>query len=128
MPFVIFYNKDKHFMKIIDIKARYILDSRGWPTVEADVILDNGVLGRASVPSGASTGTEEAIELRDEDIKHYSGKGVLKAINNIHNNILPVIKGLEAWDQHLIDKKMIDADGTENKTNFGANAILAVSL
>lgn len=115
-------------MKIIDIKARYILDSRGWPTVESDVILENGVFGRASVPSGASTGSREAIELRDGDKDHYSGNGVLKAINNIHNKILPKIKGLEVRNQNLIDDVMIDIDGTKNKSNLGANAILSVSI
>lgn len=115
-------------MKIKDIIAREILDSRGNPTVEVDVILKNGVIGRATVPSGASTGTFEAIELRDGDKKRYLGKGVLKAIENIKKKIAPEVVGMEVEEQRRIDKLMIKLDGTENKSNFGANAILAVSL
>jgi enolase len=113
--------------KINKILAREILDSRGMPTVEVDVFLLSGAMGRASVPSGASTGKKEAIELRDNDNKRYNGKGVLKAIGNIHeisNNII----GMDALEQDLIDKVLIDLDGTFNKANIGANAILAVSM
>lgn len=113
--------------KIKEIKAREILDSRGNPTVEVDVILDNGVMGRAAVPSGASTGEREALELRDNDKKRFIGKGVLKAIDNIKNVIFPAIKGKPA-DFYKIDELLLKLDGTENKTNLGANAILAVSL
>jgi len=113
--------------KIKEIKAREILDSRGNPTVEVDVILDNGVIGRAAVPSGASTGEREALELRDNDKKRFIGKGVLKAIDNIKNVIFPAIKGKPA-DFYKIDELLLKLDGTENKTNLGANAILAVSL
>lgn len=113
--------------KIREIKAREILDSRGNPTVEADVLLDDGSFGRASVPSGASTGEYEAIELRDGDSERYGGKGVLKAVNNIKNEIANLLVGQES-NQREIDKLMIDADGTKNKSRFGANAILAVSL
>jgi len=114
--------------KISKIQAREILDSRGNPTVEVDVILDNGVLGRAAVPSGASTGTREAIELRDGDKKRYLGKGVLKAVENTNSQIAAAIKGMDAESQIDIDKKMIALDGTENKSNLGANAILGASL
>ncbi len=113
--------------KIIDVKAREILDSRGNPTVEADVKLVSGVVGRASVPSGASTGEREALELRDND-NRYMGKGVLKAVNNINNIIKSAIIGLDATNQKLIDKTMLDLDGTETKSKLGANAILAVSM
>lgn len=115
-------------MKIASIKARQILDSRGNPTVEADVILEDGTLGRASVPSGASTGTHEAIELRDNDSKKYSGKGVLKAVENINDQIAKLLIGFDSSDQKKIDRAMIDADGSENKSKLGANAILSVSL
>ncbi|MCM8783025.1 MAG: phosphopyruvate hydratase, partial [Candidatus Omnitrophica bacterium] len=110
-----------------DLKAREILDSRGNPTVEVDVILDNGIMARAAVPSGASTGEREALELRDDDKKRFSGKGVLKAVENITNVIFPQIKGKKA-DFLKIDELLIKLDGTENKSHLGANAILAVSL
>ncbi|MCH5167057.1 MAG: phosphopyruvate hydratase [Erysipelotrichales bacterium] len=114
-------------MKILDIKAREILDSRGNPTVEVDCILENGVLGRAAVPSGASTGEREALELRDGDDR-YNGKGVLLAVSNVNNIIKPVIIGMEVENQKEIDYKMIELDGTPNKSKLGANAILGVSL
>ena len=114
--------------KIKEIHAREILDSRGNPTVEVDVLLETGVLGRASVPSGASTGSREALELRDNDKKRFMGKGVLKAVDNVNNIIAPVIIGMESTNQHDIDYKMIDLDGTKNKEILGANAILGVSL
>ena len=110
------------------IHARQILDSRGNPTVEADVILESGHAGRAAVPSGASTGAGEALELRDGDKERYGGKGVLKAVWNINNKIADVLIGNDASDQRAIDQLMLDLDGTENKSNLGANAILAVSL
>ena len=113
---------------IIDIHAREILDSRGNPTVEADVILQSGAFGRAAVPSGASTGVHEAVELRDGDKKRYMGKGVEKAVNNVNDAIYDALAGLEAEDQIEIDNTMIKLDGTENKGKLGANAILAVSL
>ena len=113
---------------IVDISAREILDSRGNPTVEADVILDSGAMGRAAVPSGASTGAHEAVELRDGDKSRYGGKGVLKAIEHIEGEILDALAGMEATDQIEIDNVMIDLDGTPNKARLGANAILAVSL
>lgn len=115
-------------MKIKSIKARQILDSRGNPTVEADVTLENGIMGRASVPSGASTGTNEAVELRDGDNTKYLGKGVLKAVENAQNEISKALIGMEAENQEKLDQTMIDLDGTENKGRLGANAILAVSL
>ena len=114
--------------KIVKIIAREILDSRGNPTVEADVILSSGAFGRAAVPSGASTGTREALELRDKDESRYIGKGVLKAVDNINTKIAKVIIGLEAADQRSVDVAMLKLDGTENKDSLGANAILAVSL
>ena len=114
--------------KIINIKARQILDSRGNPTVEADVYTDSNIVGRASVPSGASTGKYEAVELRDKDKNRYFGKGVLKAVDNINNIISNKIKGVKINDQNLIDDMMISLDGTPNKSNLGANAMLAVSL
>ena len=113
---------------IIDIHAREILDSRGNPTVEADVVLQSGAFGRAAVPSGASTGVHEAVELRDGDKKRYMGKGVEKAVANVNDAIYDALAGLEAEDQISIDKTMIELDGTENKGKLGANAILAVSL
>lgn len=115
-------------MKISSIHARQILDSRGNPTVEADVILENGVIGRSAVPSGASTGTHEALELRDQDINVYNGKGVLKAVNNVNTGISQLIAGLDVFDQKTLDQKMIDLDGGKNKSRLGANAILSVSL
>ena len=114
--------------EIIDIYAREILDSRGNPTVEVDVILEDGTLGRAAVPSGASTGINEAVELRDGDKGRYLGKGVLNAVNNVNEIIAPELIGIEAGEQVLIDKTMISLDGTENKSKLGANAILGVSL
>jgi len=114
--------------EIIDIFAREILDSRGNPTVEAEVLLDSGVVGRAAVPSGASTGKREAIELRDGEKGRYLGKGVNKAVINVIDKIGPSIRGIDATEQALIDRIMIDLDGTENKANLGANAILSVSL
>ncbi len=113
---------------IVDVIAREILDSRGNPTVEADVLLESGVMGRAAVPSGASTGTREAIELRDGDAKRYLGKGVLKAVENVNTEICESLIGLDAEEQTFIDKTMIELDGTENKGRLGANALLAVSM
>lgn len=114
--------------KIANIKAREILDSRGNPTVEADVILEDGTLGRACAPSGASTGSREALELRDGDASRYLGKGVLKAVEAIDTKIRDALKGKDAADQRGLDNIMLELDGTENKANLGANAILAVSL
>ncbi len=114
--------------KIAAIKAREVLDSRGNPTVEADVILDNGMMGSACAPSGASTGSREALELRDKDPKRYLGKGVLKAVDAVNSKIAPALLGLDPVDQRELDRIMIELDGTENKSNLGANAILAVSL
>ena len=108
---------------IIDIVAREILDSRGNPTVECDVYLESGTMARAAVPSGASTGSREAIELRDGDKKRYGGKGVLKAVENVNGEIADAILGSEASDQAFIDRTMIELDGTENKGRLGANAI-----
>ena len=113
---------------IIDIHAREILDSRGNPTVEADVVLQSGAFGRAAVPSGASTGVHEAVELRDGDKKRFGGKGVEKAVANVNDEIYDALAGLDAEDQIEIDRTMIELDGTENKGKLGANAILAVSL
>lgn len=114
--------------KIADIRAREILDSRGNPTIEADVILESGVIGRANAPSGASTGTREALELRDGDKSRYLGKGVQKAVTNVNNDICELLVGRNVFDQAGIDQAMIDLDGTETKSKLGANAILAVSL
>ncbi len=113
---------------IADLKARQILDSRGNPTVEVDILTENGFLGRAAVPSGASTGIHEAAELRDNDKSIYMGKGVLKAVANVNEIILPELIGCDVFEQNMIDRLMIDLDGTPNKSNLGANAILAVSL
>ena len=113
---------------IVDVVAREILDSRGNPTVEADVLLESGVMGRAAVPSGASTGSREAIELRDGDASRYLGKGVLQAVENINTEISEAIIGLDAQEQAFIDQTMIELDGTENKSRLGANAMLAVSM
>ncbi|MCC6916586.1 phosphopyruvate hydratase [Nitrosomonas sp.] len=113
---------------IVDVIAREIIDSRGNPTVEADVLLESGVLGRASVPSGASVGTREAVELRDGDTQRFYGKGVLKAIESVNGEISETIVGLDAVEQCFIDKTLIELDGSENKSRLGANAILAVSL
>jgi enolase len=113
---------------IVDVVAREILDSRGNPTVEADVLLESGVMGRAAVPSGASTGEKEAIELRDDDPARYLGKGVLRAVENVNTEICEAIIGLDAVEQALIDQTLIELDGTDNKERLGANATLAVSL
>ena len=115
-------------MEIVKILGREILDSRGNPTVEVDVHLASGVVGRAAVPSGASTGSHEALELRDADKTRYSGKGVLKAVDNINKIIAPALYGKEALNQIELDKMLIDMDGTKTKSNLGANAILGVSL
>ncbi|HXV73218.1 MAG TPA: phosphopyruvate hydratase, partial [Sphingomonadales bacterium] len=112
---------------ILDIKAREILDSRGKPTVEADVLLDDGSFGRAAVPSGASTGKHEAVELRDGDGKRYLGQGVRKAIANVTGEILAALKGRSA-EQEAVDAALLKLDGTKNKSRLGANATLAVSL
>jgi enolase len=114
--------------EIVAIRAREVLDSRGNPTVEADVILEGGALGRAIVPSGASTGEHEAVELRDGDKSHYLGKGVLNAVDNVESVIAPELEGMDASNQRLLDRTMIDLDGTPNKSKLGANAILAVSM
>jgi enolase len=114
--------------RIVDIVGREIVDSRGNPTVEADVYLDSGVMARAAVPSGASTGTREAVELRDGDKKRYLGKGVLKAVRHVNIELKNALLGKEAYDQEQLDQIMIDLDGTENKSRLGANALLAVSL
>ncbi|MDK9725384.1 MAG: phosphopyruvate hydratase [Sterolibacteriaceae bacterium MAG5] len=113
---------------IVDVVAREILDSRGNPTVEADVLLESGVMGRAAVPSGASTGSREAIELRDGDKDRYLGKGVLQAVENVNTEISEAIIGLDAEEQAFIDRAMCDLDGTDNKSRLGANAILSVSM
>jgi len=113
---------------IIDVHARQILDSRGNPTIEVDVTTQNGFVGRAAVPSGASTGVHEAVELRDGDKSKYLGKGVLKAVENVNTKIAEALAGVDVFEQNAIDKIMIDLDGTENKGNLGANAILGVSL
>jgi len=114
--------------EIIDVRAREILDSRGNPTVEVDLVLACGATGRAAVPSGASTGTREALEMRDKDMNRYLGKGVLKAVANVNEVIAPEIIGFDAMDQAGLDRTMIDIDGTENKSRLGANAILGVSM
>jgi enolase len=113
---------------IVDVVAREILDSRGNPTIEADVLLESGSMGRAAVPSGASTGSREAIELRDGDAKRYGGKGVLQAVEHVNTEISEAIVGLDASEQAFIDKTLIEMDGTENKSRLGANALLAVSM
>jgi enolase len=114
--------------EIQSIRAREILDSRGNPTVEADVLLEGGAMGRAAVPSGASTGEHEAVELRDGDPEHYLGKGVLRAVDNVESIISPELVGIDATNQRMIDQTMIALDGTSNKSRLGANAILAVSM
>src|SRR2546423_508364 len=114
-------------VKIDDIQAREALDSRGNPTVSAEVRLSSGIIGRAKVPSGASTGTHEALELRDGDPARYRGRGVLRAVGNIHEMIRPTLLGLDPSEQAVIDETMIALDGTPNKSRVGANAILAVS-
>lgn len=113
---------------ILDVHARQILDSRGNPTVEVDVITENGIIGRAAVPSGASTGTHEAVELRDHDKSVYMGKGVMNAVNNVNEILAKELQGIDVFEQNMIDKLMIEIDGTENKGKMGANAILGVSL
>jgi enolase len=113
---------------IIDVHARQVLDSRGNPTVEAEVVTDEGVVGRAAVPSGASTGAHEAVEMRDNDKKKYAGKGVLKAVQNVNEKIAPALTGYDVTQQAAIDGEMLSLDGTPNKSKLGANAILAVSL
>lgn len=115
-------------MKIVNIKGREILDSRGNPTVEVDCILENGIIGRAAVPSGASTGEREALELRDGDKERFLGKGVLKAVENVNTKLKELVVGMDSSNIEEIDKKMIESDGTETKSNYGANAILGVSL
>ena len=118
----------KQYVEITDVFAREILDSRATPTVEAEVITENGYIGRASVPSGASTGVYEAHELRDGDDTHFCGKGVITAVKNVNEIIAPKIVGMNVLDQKAIDSEMIKLDGTENKKKLGANAILSVSL
>ena len=113
---------------IVDIKAREILDSRGFPTVEVDVLTDTGQFGRAAVPSGASTGSREAIELRDNDKARYNGKGVRKAVDNVLGEILPAVRGLDPADQRGLDDVLLKLDGTPNKARLGANAMLGTSL
>jgi len=122
------FHEEEHMSKIKKIMGREILDSRGNPTIEVDVILDNGIMGRAAVPSGASTGSKEAVELRDNDMKRYLGKGVLKAVTNVNKVIAPELIGKSPEDQSALDALMIKLDGTENKGKLGANAILGVSL
>ena len=121
-------SRKSNMFTINEIKAREILDSRGTPTLEVDVKLENGIMGRAAVPSGASTGAHEAVELRDNDQTRFKGKGVSKAIENVNNELAKVIIGTSSKDQENIDKKMIALDGTENKSKLGANAILGISL
>ena len=113
---------------IYDVFAREVLDSRGNPTVEVEVTLESGAMGRAIVPSGASTGEREALELRDGDPKRYKGKGVIKAVDNVNNTIASELEGLDALDQAFIDNLLIEMDGTENKGSLGANAMLGVSM
>lgn len=113
---------------IIDVHARQILDSRGNPTIEVDVLTENGAMGRAAVPSGASTGAHEAVELRDNDKTKYMGKGVLQAVANVNDKLAKELQGMDVFEQNAIDKLMIEIDGTENKGNLGANAILGISL
>ena len=114
--------------KIVEVHAREVLDSRGNPTIEADVITDSGAMGRACAPSGASTGSREALELRDGDKSRYLGKGVRKAVANVHERITPALLGLDPTDQRSLDTRLIELDGTANKSSLGANAMLAVSL
>jgi len=122
------YGEDSYMANIINIKAREVMDSRGNPTIEADVTLEGGFFGTACAPSGASTGSREALELRDGDKSRYLGKGVLKAVANVNDVIKPALIGMNALDQNGLDSKMLELDGTENKATLGANAILAVSL
>src|SRR4029079_8658220 len=121
-------DESESMSSIVDIVARGILDSRGNPTVEADVLLESGAMGRAAVPSGASTGSREAIELRDGDAKRYGGKGVLKAVEAGNTEGSEAIVGLDASEQAFIDKTLLELDGTDNKSRLGANATLAVSM
>jgi len=114
--------------RIVDIRGRQIIDSRGNPTVEADVVLDSGTIGRAAVPSGASTGSREAVELRDGDMQRFGGKGVLKAVGAVNGALRDSLLGASAQDQAALDARMIKLDGTDGKSRLGANAILAVSL
>ena len=118
----------KNELEIIDIKAMEVLDSRGNPTVQVEVMVDGGFTGVAMVPSGASTGAFEAVELRDGDANRYKGKGVLKAVENVNTIIAPELEGMNVYDQIAIDKALIELDGTENKGKLGANATLGVSL
>ena len=118
----------KAYIGIVDIFAREILDSRGNPTIEVDVLAEDGVMGRAAVPSGASTGAFEACELRDGDKKRYNGNGVTKAAENVNGPICDALLGMNVLDQIAIDKKMIELDASPNKSNMGANALLGVSL
>src|SRR5262245_58664453 len=120
--------KERRMSTIVAVHGREILDSRGNPTVEVDVVLESGILGRAAVPSGASTGEHEAIEMRDKDPKRYLGKGVLMAVKNVNDTIAPEIVGMESTEQLAVDQAMLELDGTENKSKLGANAILGVSL
>lgn len=115
-------------MNIVDVKAREILDSRGNPTVEVDVVLENGIKARAAVPSGASTGEREALEMRDGDKSRFGGKGVLNAVKNVNEKIKPVVVGMDVFDQKAVDTAMLELDGTKTKSNLGANAILGVSM
>src|SRR5437868_9077184 len=114
--------------EIASVHAREILDSRGNPTTEVDLRLSDGAFGRAAVPSGASTGIHEAVELRDGDRARFGGKGALKAVENVRNGLRYVVAGMDAREQEAVDRRMIEADGTPNKSAFGANAILGVSL
>ena len=118
----------KDYFEIVDVKALEILDSRGNPTVEAEVTLDDGTVGRAAVPSGASTGVHEACELRDGDKKRYHGKGTLTAVDNVNTAIAEALQGMNALDQPAIDRALVELDGTPNKTRLGANAMLGASL
>src|SRR5438132_7280359 len=113
---------------IVEVVAREILDSRGNPTIEADVLVESGAMGRAAVPSGASTGSREAIELRDGDPQRYFGKGVQKAVDHVNTEITEAILGLDGSDQSYLDRVLIDLDGTDNKSRLGAHALLAVTL
>src|ERR1700761_7033278 len=113
---------------IIDVHARQILDSRGNPTIEVDVLTENGAFGRAAVPSGASTGAHEAVELRDNDKSKYMGKGVLNAVANVNDILAKELNGIDVFNQNLVDSIMLEVDGTPNKSKLGANAILGVSL
>jgi hypothetical protein len=116
-------------MSLIDsVHAREILDSRGNPTIEVDVWLDDGAFGRAAVPSGASTGEHEALELRDEEPGRFGGKGVLRAVANVHDAIAPAVAGIDAYEQRALDRALLALDGSDDKSNLGANAILGVSL